>query len=168
MTPWDMRWHPSAGSCGRIYRRRKKYVKGIHTAPPTRRWSGKSVFGGALARLSEKGSCTMVQVDGRFPPRPAISRPPAGKHPDTRHQQTLKDGLVLIPAGHQIKKPPFDQISRPMTGDQPIAVVASSNFHRQLRPSSVNWPSGSFRSAAVVRMAAPKVWRPAAIGWGLS
>lgn len=29
---------------------------------------------------------------------------------------------------------------------------------RPLWPSSVNWPSGSFRSTAVVRMTAPKGW----------
>jgi hypothetical protein len=34
---------------------------------------------------------------------------------------------VLIAAGHQIEKLPLSEISRPMTGHQPIALAAGSN-----------------------------------------
>jgi len=74
------------------------------------------------------------------------------------------DRLVSVPAGQEIGKLTLGQISWPMPGSQSIAVAARWARERQLRPSSVNWPSGSFRSTAVVRMTAPKGWRPAAIG----
>jgi hypothetical protein len=78
----------------------------------------------------------MVQVDGRFPPRTAISRPPAGKLPEAMHQQMLKDGSVLIAAGHQIEKLPLCQLSRSMTGHLRIAAVARPDRQRLLRPKT--------------------------------
>ncbi len=56
-----------------------------------------------------------------------------------------------------------DEIKR-MSGNRSIAAAVGSDLQGPLWPSSVNWPSGSFRSTAVVRMTAPKGWRPAAIG----
>lgn len=71
---------------------------------------------------------------------------------------------MLIPAGGGIEKPPFGPISRPTSGDQSIAAVAGSNSERPLWPSSVNWPSGTLRSTAVVRVAGAEGRRPAAHG----
>jgi len=72
---------------------------------------------------------------------------------------------VSFAVGRQIRKLPFSQLSRPMSGKQATAAVAGSELGRRLRPSSVNWPTGSFRSTAAVRMTTPKRWRQAAIGW---
>ena len=69
------------------------------------------------------------------------------------------------PAGQEINNQPFAEIPWPMSGSQSTADLVGSMRQRRLRPSSVNWPSGSFRSTAVVRTTAPKCWRPAAIGW---
>jgi len=73
--------------------------------------------------------------------------------------------IVSVAAGQEIRKLPSSEIARSMSGNHPTAVTAGSNLHWPLRQSSVNWPSGSFRSTAVVRMTEPKGWRPAAIGW---
>jgi hypothetical protein len=37
---------------------------------------------------------------------------------------------VLVAAGQEIEKLPLRELSRPMTGHQPIAVAAESNRHR--------------------------------------
>lgn len=63
---------------------------------------------------------------------------------------------MLFPAGREIRKLPLSQISRSMTGNLLIAVVAGPDPQRPLLPSSVNWLFGSLRSTAVVRMAAAK------------
>ena len=92
---------------------------------------------------------------------------------------TGKDRLVLIPAQQlalrwdrlgskvrvrRIGKQPLVVESCSVTAQDRIADQIGSEPHRPQWPSSVNWPSGSFRSTAVVRMTAPKGWRPAAIG----
>ena len=41
-------------------------------------------------------------------------------------------GFVLVAAGQEIEKLPLRELSRPMTGNQPSAVAAKSNRHRQL------------------------------------
>ena len=64
-------------------------------------------------------------------------------------------------AGREIRKPPFDRISWPMSGDHPIAVAAGSNPHRQLpkyssRPedctqglaTGCNWPVARIKCCA--------------------
>ncbi|MGB5493500.1 MAG: hypothetical protein WBM97_03350 [Sedimenticolaceae bacterium] len=79
-----------------------------------------------------------------------------------RTPANVRNGRVA--AGEEIKKRPFDQLSRPMSGNHPTVVIAWPDDERPLWPSSVNWASGSFRSAAVVRMTATKGWQLAAVG----
>jgi len=76
----------------------------------------------------------------------------------------LTGRIWSCPAAQETKKLPFSKISWPMSGKESVADAVAPDLHRQLRPISVNWPSGSFRSTAVVRLTAPKSWRPAAIG----
>jgi hypothetical protein len=90
--------------------------------------------------------------------------------PVRRHRHFQKRAFLRLPAddyfasttaGRQIRKPPFDRISKPATTYQSIAAVATSDLERQLRPRTVSWLSGSSRSTAVVRVAATKGRRPA-------
>ena len=93
-----------------------------------------------IARSNFAGSSVLVSAESatagrdRLVPRTAGPGVTAAKNSDGLHQQFLKVGSVSGPAGQEFEKLPFKEISRPTTGDQPIAVVAGSNLHRQLRP----------------------------------
>ncbi len=58
----------------------------------------------------------------------------------------------------------FEMIFRTTTGEPPIAAVGGGVPHWPKRPSSVNWPSGSFRSTAAVQVTAFQEYRTAATG----
>ena len=58
------------------------------------------------------------------------------------------DCSVLISAGREIKKPPFDRMSWPMTGCRTIAAVAGADCDRPVRPSCRSRSSGRYRSGA--------------------
>mgnify|MGYP000390945233 CR=1 FL=1 len=76
------------------------------------------------------------RLDGGNVPTAAAQQGLSAERSDRPTTQPGYDRNVLIAAGHQIEKLPLSEISRPMTGHQPIAVAAESNRHRQLRPTT--------------------------------